>query len=173
MTRHSTSRHSRCYLVCMPPCSAVSAQYAHLLCTLPPSLPPNPLLPWLCCHPAGFLGAVCGMGFAVSSRVYSMVKGGVPFPSLKHTLADATSTLMPQNLFSMGYSLLTVALAAMSAVCLAATPGANLVLYDGLMGPMTVFMKRVAGAGMVLMTMQAFSLKDAADRGKLGSLTFR
>jgi hypothetical protein len=113
------------------------------------------------------------MGFAVSARVYSLSKGGVPLPSLKHTLADATSTLMPQNLFAMGYSLLTVALAGMSAVCLAATPGGNLVLYDGLMGPMTVFMKRVAGAGMVLMTLQAFSLKDAADRGKLGSLTFR
>lgn len=40
-------------------------------------------------------------------------------------------------------------------------------------GPMTVFAERSAGAGLMLMTLVAYSLKDGADRGKLGATTFR
>lgn len=40
-------------------------------------------------------------------------------------------------------------------------------------GPMTVFAERCAGAGLMLMTIVAYSLKDGADREKLGATTFR
>jgi len=46
-------------------------------------------------------------------------------------------------------------------------------LYEGLMGPMTVFMMRIVGGGLLMMTLVAYSLKDGADRQKLGALTFR
>jgi hypothetical protein len=38
---------------------------------------------------------------------------------------------------------------------------------------MTVFMQRITGAGMLMMTLVAYSLKDGADREKLGATTFR
>ena len=40
-------------------------------------------------------------------------------------------------------------------------------------GPLTVFSERCAGAGLILMTLVAYSLKDGADRGKLGATSFR
>ncbi len=46
-------------------------------------------------------------------------------------------------------------------------------VFYGLQGPMSVFMNRVTGAGMLLMTLVAYSLKDGADRNKLGATTFR
>lgn len=121
----------------------------------------------------GFLGAICGSGFLLSSRVYSLSKGGIPFPSLKHTFSAMISTLMPTNLAATGYSLLTVALVGMAAMGITAAPGESLPLYNGVMGPVTVFMRRVAGAGMLLMAMVAFSLKEGADKGKLGTTPMR
>lgn len=40
-------------------------------------------------------------------------------------------------------------------------------------GPMTVFAQRAAGAGLLLMMVVAASLKDGADRQRLGATTFR
>ena len=121
----------------------------------------------------GFLGAICASGFLVSSRVYSLSKGGIPFPSLKHTFSAMISTLLPANLAATGYSLLTVALVGMAAMGITAAPGESLPLYNGVMGPVTVFMRRVAGAGMLLMAMVVFSLKEGADKGKLGTTPMR
>jgi hypothetical protein len=42
-----------------------------------------------------------------------------------------------------------------------------------LAGPMTVFAQRAAGAGLVMMALVAYSLKDGADRQRLGATTFR
>jgi hypothetical protein len=52
----------------------------------------------------------------VSSRIYSLSKGGVPFPSPSKTLSAAISVLMPRNLPATVYSLLTIVLAGMAAL---------------------------------------------------------
>jgi hypothetical protein len=80
---------------------------------------------------------------------------------------------MPRNIPATLYSLLTITFAGMAAMCLGASPGRPLVVYEGLSGPMTVFLHRVTGAGMLLQTLVAYSLKDGADREKLGATTFR
>eukprot|EP00775_Hariotina_reticulata_P012810 gene12810-12938_t len=121
----------------------------------------------------GFILLECGSGLFVSSRIYSLNKGGVPFPSPSKTLSAAISVLMPRNLPATVYSLLTLTLAGMAALCLVTYPGQQMRLYEGLMGPMTVFMMRIVGGGLLMMTLVAYSLKDGADRQKLNALTFR
>eukprot|EP00878_Enallax_costatus_P013164 GHUV01013761.1.p1 GENE.GHUV01013761.1~~GHUV01013761.1.p1 ORF type:complete len:223 (+),score=45.17 GHUV01013761.1:1695-2363(+) len=120
-----------------------------------------------------FLGTVASLGLLVSSRVYSLNKEGFPFPSPTKTLSGAISVLMPRNGPAFMYSLLTVMFAGMAMMALGAKPGQPMVIYGGLSGPMTVFMHRATGAGMLLMTLVAYSLKDGADREKLGATTFR
>eukprot|EP00882_Tetradesmus_deserticola_P025798 GHRQ01028367.1.p1 GENE.GHRQ01028367.1~~GHRQ01028367.1.p1 ORF type:complete len:264 (+),score=84.30 GHRQ01028367.1:154-945(+) len=126
----------------------------------------NPLL-------TAFLGTLCGATMLLSSRIYYLNKAGWPLPSLTKTLSGAISVLLPRNSPATMYSLLTMAFAGMAAMCLGASPGRPLVMYEGLSGPMTVFLHRVAGAGMLLQTLMAYSLKDGADREKLGATTFR
>ncbi|WIA30867.1 hypothetical protein OEZ86_000922 [Tetradesmus obliquus] len=126
----------------------------------------NPLL-------AAFMGTLCGASLLLSSRIYTLNKAGPPLPSPKKTLSAAISVLMPRNSPATLYSLLTITFAGMAAMCLGASPGRPLVTYEGLSGPMTVFLHRVTGAGMLLQTLVAYSLKDGADREKLGATTFR
>lgn len=128
----------------------------------------NPLL-------TGYMLLVCLPSLLLASRMYTLYKreGGWPLPSPTKTLAAMVGVLLPRNLPAMAYSLLTVASAGMAAMCLSAAPEHTMKLYQGLYGPMTVFAERCAGAGLILMTMVAYSLKDGADRGKLGATTFK
>lgn len=128
----------------------------------------NPLL-------TGYMALVCLPGLLLASRLYSLYKqgGGLPLPSPKKTLAAVVGVLLPRNLPAAAYSLLTLVFAGMSAMCLSATPGEVMKLYPGIHGPMSVFAERCAGAGLMLMTLVAYSLKDGADRGKLGATSFR
>lgn len=127
----------------------------------------NPLL-------TGYMALVCAPGLFLACRMYSLYKQGTwPIPSIKKTLAAAIGVLLPRNLPAAAYSLLTLAFAGMAAMCLSANPGEAMKFYPGLHGPMTVFAERCAGAGLMLMTLVAYSLKDGADRGKLGATTFR
>lgn len=119
------------------------------------------------------MGTLCGASLLLSSRIYTLNKAGPPLPSPKKTLSAAISVLMPRNGPATLYSLLTITFAGMAAMCLGASPGRPLVTYEGLSGPMTVFLHRVTGAGMLLQTLVAYSLKDGADREKLGATTFR
>lgn len=128
-------------------------------------------LPMFCL--AVYVGAVCGAGLLLSSRIFSLNKQGFPFPSPIKTLSGAISVLMPRNLPATLYSLLTVVFAGMALMCLGASPNKAMLIYEGLSGPMTVFMQRVTGAGMLLQTLVGYSLKDGADREKLGATTFR
>eukprot|EP00879_Flechtneria_rotunda_P005067 GHRR01005344.1.p1 GENE.GHRR01005344.1~~GHRR01005344.1.p1 ORF type:complete len:226 (+),score=72.48 GHRR01005344.1:1165-1842(+) len=120
-----------------------------------------------------YVGGICGFGVVVTSTIYRLHKQGFPFPSPIKTLAGAISVLLPRNTAAAAYSLMTIVFAAMAFTSLSSSPGDNLALYDGLMGPMTVFMQRVMGAGLLLMAIVAYSLKDGADREKLGATTFR
>jgi hypothetical protein len=122
---------------------------------------------------AAFMGLLCGASLLLSSRIYSLNKAGFPLPSPTKTLSSAISVLMPRNIPATLYALLTITFAGMAAMCLGACPGKPLVMYAGLSGPMTVFLHRVTGAGMLLQTLVAYSLKDGADREKLGATTFR
>lgn len=122
-----------------------------------------------------FVGGLCGAGLVLASRVYSLNRqgGGLPLPSPSRTLSAAISVLLPRNGPATAYSLLTLGCAGMAAMCLGAAPGGDMVLYEGIRGPMAVFAERMTGAGLLLMTLVAYSLKDGADREKLGATTFR
>lgn len=124
-----------------------------------------------CC--AAFVGAVCGAGFVLSSRVYSLYKGGSPIPSLKHTLTAAISVLVPRNFQAAMYSVFTVITAYTAYETLGSSPGRSMLTLAGYMGPVTVWVRRVTGAGLLLSTLVWYSLKDGADRGKLGATAFR
>lgn len=85
---------------------------------------------------AGYMALVCAPGLLLASRMYTLYKkeGSLPLPSLKKTLAAMVGVLLPRNLPAAAYSLLTLAFAGMSAMCLSATPGEVMKFYPGLHG---------------------------------------
>lgn len=79
---------------------------------------------------------VCVPGLLLASRLYALYKrgGGLPLPSPTKTLSAMVGVLLPRNLAAAAYSLLTLAFAGMSAMCLSATPGEPMKMYQGLYG---------------------------------------
>lgn len=82
------------------------------------------------------MALVCAPGLLLASRMYTLYKkeGSLPLPSVKKTLAAMVGVLLPRNLPAAAYSLLTLAFAGMSAMCLSATPGEVMKFYPGLHG---------------------------------------
>jgi hypothetical protein len=82
------------------------------------------------------MALVCAPGLLLASRMYSLYKpgGGPPFPSPTKTLSAMVGVLLPRNLPAAAYSVLTLAFAGMAMMCLSASPGEVMKLYQGFYG---------------------------------------
>jgi hypothetical protein len=84
------------------------------------------------------MAVVCGAGLLLSTRMISLTAPSdrsLPvLPSLKRALAAVLGLLMPRNAQAGVYSVLALALAAMTGVCWGVHPGAGMWLYGGVHG---------------------------------------
>eukprot|EP00878_Enallax_costatus_P016653 GHUV01017473.1.p1 GENE.GHUV01017473.1~~GHUV01017473.1.p1 ORF type:complete len:364 (+),score=64.02 GHUV01017473.1:119-1210(+) len=107
----------------------------------------------------------------IVGRVYAVTQGRFALPTIVQSFAGNVRDLFkPQSISSAFY-----AACALGALLLFfwqfPSPGTPLFLVD--CGPAAVFGKQARGAGMVLAGVVWYTLKDAADRGRLAASTFR
>lgn len=121
----------------------------------------------------GFVGTICGVGLAVTSRIFALSNNGSPLPSLTSTFSSMLSVLRPKSHVSAVYSLLTVTFALKAIMLFKSVPAAHLFLFDAPASVHAVFMNRITAAGVALAVVVCFCLKEAADASLLGRNTFK
>ncbi|WIA19308.1 hypothetical protein OEZ85_003941 [Tetradesmus obliquus] len=115
--------------------------------------------------------ALLGATAFVAGRVYAVSAGGFSLPTIiKSFLGNLRDLIAPKTLVSGFYSL-CAALALYMFFWQFPSPGTPLFLLDE--GPVAVLLKQARGGGMVLAGIVWYTLKDAADRGRLAASTFR